>query len=301
VDGGTGTTQVLKAVDTGVGQINGQAGQAGPMVTKLALTPGAHSISCTYIVLSGNARFDGYSIVPTGTTPPTIVFPSLHKLTSGGYSLYYDASPTTANPYAPMTDTMIDSYNTAIASLCGEVSDGRVVYVDIDSVLNKQNLSDFLHPSDYGAQLVAAAVYDAFPTLLTFESASFATSTNSNDWTPIPLSSNWANRSSQGFNSVQDVASWRHDATGKVMLRGLVQPTLNPTTGGGTSAQIGILPVNCVPRAFKQLSAVCDTGIARIDIQPTAGTTPGSISVISGSSAGGWVDLESIQQWWPST
>jgi hypothetical protein len=164
VDSGASTT----AVDlTAAGQINSQAGQAGPIIKKLTLGPGAHTIQVTATVTGGTGiQFDAYTLHPDNFFVPTVVMPSAHKLSADSYyDFFYGASPSASAPNAPLRDSKIDTFNSALAGLASEFGDGRVVYVDIDSVINKTGFSDFIHPDSVHTPPIAEAVLDALPTL----------------------------------------------------------------------------------------------------------------------------------------
>ena len=156
VDGGPSVVVSLSSD----GNIGSLANQAGPVTRALELDAGHHSIEVRAGVAAGpGIQFDGYTVHPNGFVPPIILLPGAHTLTANAYSFYYGATP-----YAPLTDAKVLSFNAAVETLAGEFSDGRVIYADVDPVLNKQGLSDLIHPDDEHAAMIAAMMVDLFRT-----------------------------------------------------------------------------------------------------------------------------------------
>ena len=87
-----------------------------------------------------------------------ILLPSAHKLADNAYEFFYGSSP-----YAPLTDAKVESFDAALESLAGEFSDGRVIYADIDTVLNKEGFADLIHPDDEHSGQIATMMLNLLP------------------------------------------------------------------------------------------------------------------------------------------
>ena len=141
------------------GNIGALPDQAGPVTKALELDAGDHSIEVSSSVTAGSGvQFDGYTLHPSGFVPPVILLPSAHKLADNAYEFLLGSSP-----YAPLTDTKVEAFDAALESLAGEFSDGRVIYADIDTVLNKQGFADLIHPDDEHAGQIATMMLDLLP------------------------------------------------------------------------------------------------------------------------------------------
>ena len=74
--------------------------------------------------------------------------------------------PPTVKPNARDRDTLVNNYNSGIATLVSGYNDKKIHFVDINSVVNKSDLRDGIHPNEIGHGKMGKAFVERIKTLL---------------------------------------------------------------------------------------------------------------------------------------
>lgn len=146
IDGVEKATKTITDADQPPSSTN----RKGSACIRVQVPAGAHTLKLDMV--TGNGLFLDCFQVET-EVPPVLVVPSLNKF------------PSTTAYGGSLSDTIIDSYNAALRTLCSEF-DQWVRYVDIQPVLgdmkslsNPNFFGDLLHWNDLGHSRVAALLY----------------------------------------------------------------------------------------------------------------------------------------------
>lgn len=273
--------------------------QAGPVVNRVSLPSGVNTITITAAVTTGSVKFDGIDIITTGSTPPTVVLPGLHRFIDSAQDTWFKGFA---------TDAAIATWNTGLQSVISEFSSyPRVVWVNFDTLVNKSvimlgtgaggALGDGIHPLEPATRAMAKAVYQATPILTDDESV--ALGNEQVDWYDLSLLSPWVLKTqTNAFWPNQYKPQFRKDREGYVHLRGLVS---SPSTAPSANTQIAQLPAGYRPLSALQGTMACDSGAAVyiVNVGPVAGptqarSTDGGIYQSTGGTSGGWTDLSGI-------
>ena len=113
------------------------------------LNAGAHTITLTFNSVSGTPGFNGWGV--EAADPPRCLLPNAPRQPN------YAAQAFLGVPFVP-TDASFPPWNAALQALTQEFTDGRVLYLDLDSVFNKRPelfQADALHFSYLGATVTA--------------------------------------------------------------------------------------------------------------------------------------------------
>lgn len=116
------------------------------------LSAGSHVIVGTITNLVGGVEHLNYWQTPH-SDPPPVAYANVAR------------TPAAANG---QTDGVVATFIPLLAALDDEFTDGRVVCIDADSILNKDStlFGDGTHPSPRGAALLASGFYDALSPLI---------------------------------------------------------------------------------------------------------------------------------------
>lgn len=113
------------------------------------LNPGAHTITLTFNSVSGTPGFNGWGV--EAQDPPRCLLPNTPRQPGYFTQAFFGV------PFVP-TDDSFAPWNAALQALTQEFADGRVLYIDIDSVFAKRPeffQADALHYSYLGATVTA--------------------------------------------------------------------------------------------------------------------------------------------------
>lgn len=113
------------------------------------LNPGAHTITLTFNSVSGTPGFNGWGV--EAQDPPRCLLPNTPRQPNYAVQAFFGV------PFVP-TDNSFPPWNAALLALTQEFADGRVLYLDVDSVFNKRPdmfQVDALHYSYAGATVTA--------------------------------------------------------------------------------------------------------------------------------------------------
>ena len=145
----TGAT-TLSTTHTLNGTAQCAAGSRNGITRRLTtLNPGAHTITLTFNSVSGTPGFNGWGV--EAQDPPRCLLPNTPRQPAYFTQAYFGV------PFVP-TDDSFPPWNAALQALTQEFTDGRVLYVDVDSVFNKRPeffQADALHYSYLGASVTA--------------------------------------------------------------------------------------------------------------------------------------------------
>lgn len=219
------------------------------------LAPGVNTIVDTLSAVASGGEQWVYAEY-AAATPPPVVLANINR-----------APSYTANGGAA-TDSAVTAQNILIAAMVAEFTDGRVVLLDVDTLLNKQAVyfaGDNLHLSDAGNEVVAVAAAKLFRPLL-MDSNAFA-STKANG--PESLHRLRVDAAARGTNGTSTAM-----AGTATLVAGAVTITTK-ALGNTTTDQI------CY---WKQTGA--STGALRCTAKTvTANSSPGTFTITSSDSA----------------